>query len=510
MSQSERKFNKQLIDRALEDILPPALKPFICRKMEDKYGSNWMQEAQRGLEHYYIDGADLKWNDPAAVIKLLLNQWREAFYERNKLENRERNWVEELRNIRNEIKHNNDVFDYDYSFRALDTMERLLVAAEAKKAAQQVKQLKEQLQKSLPVGVRGEFQALIQEKTEGFTGRHYVFQAIQEFIDTQPKGYFIIEADPGVGKSAILAEYVKRAQCIFYFNIRSQGINRAEQFLQSVTSQIISRYNLPYPLELPPQATRDGKFLGKLLEEAGTKLKSGEKLVIAVDALDEVDQTDHKGSNILYLPMTLPKGVYFVLTQRPINLPLNLNSPPHRFDLMQYQAESLQDIQNYISTRTQNSKLLRKWIDEQGVKVEDFVVQLGNKSDNNFMYLRYVLTDIENGKYSNLSIDSLPQGLMAYYEDHWRRMGMLDEPLPMHKVAIVYFLAELREPVSRRLLAELSDEKSVTVQSVLNEWKQFLRETLVNTENRYSIYHQSFSDFLYRKDIVQAYGDDFS
>ncbi|MEB3180231.1 MAG: hypothetical protein VKL59_14520 [Nostocaceae cyanobacterium] len=80
----------------------------------------------------------------------------------------------------------------------------------------------------------------------------------------------------------------------------------------------------------------------------------------------------------------------------------------------------------------------------------------------------------------------------------------------MHKVAIVYFLAELREPVSRRLLADLSGEKAVTVQQVLNEWQQFLRETQLNSETRYSIYHQSFSDFLYRKDIVQAYGDDFS
>lgn len=509
MSQNDRKSNKQLVDRALEEILPPALKPFICRKMEDKYGSNWLQNAQRSLEHYYFDGSGLKWNDPAAVIKLLQKHW-EAFYERNKLDNRERSWVEELRNIRNEIKHNNDVFDYDYSFRSLDTIERLLDAVEAKKAAQQVKLLKEQLKKSLPVGVGGEFQALIQEKTDGFTGRDYVFKAIQEFLGSQTKGYFIIEADPGVGKSAIIAEYVKRERCINYFNIRSQGNNRVEQFLQSVTSQIISRYNLPYPLEIPPQATRDGKFLGKLLEEASAKLKSGEKLVIAVDALDEVDQTDHKGSNILYLPMTLPGGVYFVLTQRAIALPLNLSSPPHRFDLMQYQAESLQDIHNYIRTRTQKSPQLREWIDGQGVTVEDFVSQLGNKSDNNFMYLRYVLTDIEAGKYPNQSIDSLPQGLMPYYQDHWRRMGMLDKPLPMHKVAIVYFLAELREPVSRRLLAELSAEKSVEVQSVLDEWKQFLRETIVDGENRYSIYHQSFCDFLYSNNIIQAYGDDFS
>jgi hypothetical protein len=510
MTQGDRRFNKQLVDKALEEVLTPALQPLIRRKMESRYGSNWLQDAPLGLEDYYFDGNDLRWNDPAAVISLLLDQWNEAFFERNKLDNRERSWVHEIRNTRNDVKHNNDVFDYDYSFRALDSMERLLTAAEAKKAAQDVKQLKEQLQKAPPVGVRPEFQALIQEKTEGFVGRGFVFKAIQDFLTKQTKGYFIIEADPGVGKSAILAEYVRRTNCIFHFNIRSQAINRAEQFLQGICSQIITRYSLAYPLNLPPDATRDGKFLGKLLEEASTKLKSGDKLVIAVDALDEVDQTDHRSSNILYLPVTLPKGVYFVLTQRLITLPLNVNPVPYRFDLMQYQAESLQDIHTYIRTRTQKSSKLREWINGQGLSVEDFVTQLGNKSENNFMYLRYVLAEIESGRYADLTIAQLPQGLMAYYEDHWRRMGMLDDPLPMHKVAIVYFLAELREPVSRRLLAELSGEKAVTVQMVLNEWQQFLREVQVDAETRYSIYHQSFSDFLYRKDIVQAYGDDFS
>jgi hypothetical protein len=48
------------------------------------------------------------------------------------------------------------------------------------------------------------------------------------------------------------------------------------------------------------------------------------------------------------------------------------------------------------------------------------------------------------------------------------------------------------------------------VQQVLNEWKQFLREVQVDGEVRYSVYHQSFCDFPYHKDIVQAYEDDFS
>jgi Swt1-like HEPN len=510
MTQSDRKVNKQLVGKALEEILTPALQPFIRHQMEGKYGSNWVENAQQGLESYYFDENDLKWNDPAAIINLLLNQWDNAFAIAHQLDNRERNWVFEIRDLRNNLKHNNDVFDYDYSFRALDSMERLLSAAEAKQAAWEIKQLKEQLQKVPPVGVRPEFQAWMQEKTEGFVGRKFVFDAIEQFLTRHPKGYFIVEADPGVGKSALLAKYVRDKNCLVHFNIRSQGINRAEQFLQGICSQIISRYNLSYSLELPADATRDGKFLGNLLEEVSSKLKSSEKLVIAVDAIDEVDRSDHKGSNILYLPVTLPKGVYFILTQRPIALPLNVNPVPDRFDLMQYQGESLRDIHTYIRTRTQKSSQLRDWIDGQGLSADDFVIQLGDKSENNFMYLRYVLAELESGKYRNLSIDNLPQGLMAYYEDHWRRMGMLDEPLPMHKVAIVYFLAELREPVSRRFLAELSGEKAVTIQTILNEWQQFLREVNVEAETRYSIYHQSFSDFLYRKDIVQAYGDDFS
>jgi hypothetical protein len=87
--------------------------------------------------------------------------------------------------------------------------------------------------------------------------------------------------------------------------------------------------------------------------------------------------------------------------------------------------------------------------------VEEFVTQLANKSENNFMYLKYVLPDIKNGKYKDLSIESLPQGLQAYYEDHWRRMGMTDKERKRTKSKIVYVIAELRQPMPRRKLQSL-------------------------------------------------------
>lgn len=510
--------NHERVGRGLI-FLGQGLQPFVESQMQKFHGNDWEEVAKEclGDKDFHIEGDRINLEDSQALIQVILNQRQEVF--ESVLSRNDIDLVFKLRDLRRKWAHPrlkdwNKLQDFTprYTYRELDKMHQLLSAISAEEAAKKVEAL---IQEVVPL-LQGKNQAedkeqqkLIEEKTEGFVGREFVFEAIEKFLTSQPNGYFIIEGEPGIGKSAILAKYVQKTGCVAHFNVRSQGITSVERFLKNVCTQLISRYNLPYS-SLPPDATRDGQIFAQLLGEVSAKLKKGERLVIAIDALDEVDLTDHTGANLLYLPGTLHKGLYFIMTQRPITLPLTVNTPPHRFDLMQHQEQSLQDILAYIQGEIKKSSQLKAWIDEKGLMVEEFVTQLANKSENNFMYLKYVLPDIKNGKYKDLSIESLPQGLQAYYENHWRHMGMLTEPLPMHKVAIVYFLAELREPVSRRMLAELSGEKAVTVQQVLNEWKQFLREVQVDDETRYSVYHQSFCDFLYRKDIVQAYGDDFS
>ena len=189
-----------------------------------------------------------------------------------------------------------------------------------------------------------------------------------------------------------MAEYVRRQQCVAYFNIRSQGIDRADRCLKSVCQQLIDKYRLTYPT-LPPDADRDGNFLARLLEEVSAKLKSKERLVIAIDALDEVNDADHLGGNILYLPVTLPPKVYFVLTQRSVPIVLSTNSVLHRFQLMKYIAESREDVRAFLQQRVGQSQVIQTWIEDQQHTVEDFISELVQRSENNFMYLRYVLGD---------------------------------------------------------------------------------------------------------------------
>jgi len=356
-----------------------------------------------------------------------------------------------------------------------------------------------------PSTVLSQFQSLIQDKTEGFVGREYVFDAIQTFIQENKKGYFTIIGDPGQGKSAILAKYVQDTGCIAHFNVQLQGPNRADQFLESVCKQLVARYQLPYD-PLPSNAMQDGEFLGHLLDEVAQR-RNGQPVVIAVDALDEVDSGSYRDANILYLPPYLPDGVYFIMTRRRgVEVPLTTYAPNQIISLLDYQADSQRDVRLYIQNRVDDSGNLRQQIDERQETIIIFTDKIADKSENNFMYLRYVLLDIEKGLYKDLSLDSFPQGLQGYYDFHWRRMGMTANPLPDAKIKIVYILGEVKQPVSRQQICDFSGEDTRTVQTVLNEWEQFLHELLKDNSRRYSVYHASFRDFLHRKDILEKTG----
>ncbi len=259
---------------------------------------------------------------------------------------------------------------------------------------QVIQALVKAIQEATPRNVLTQFQSLIADKTEGFVGREYVFDAIEAFIANNPKGYFTIIGDPGQGKSAILAKYVQNTGCIAHFNVLLQGPNRADQFLESVCRQLIERYRLSYD-SLPPNATRDGEFLGQLLDEVAQK-RGGEAVIIAVDALDEVDKASYRdAANILYLPAYLPDGVYFILTRRRgVEVPLTSFAPLQTLNLLDFQTDSERDVRTYIGNRVNSSDNLRHQIDGRGETITEFTDKIAEKSDNNFMYLYYIINGL--------------------------------------------------------------------------------------------------------------------
>jgi hypothetical protein len=230
--------------------------------------------------------------------------------------------------------------------------------------------------------------------------------------------------------------------------------------------------------------------------------------VIVIDALDEVEQ--EPGDNLLHLPMTLPDGVYFLLTRRPYNLSKKRLSvspgvPQKELDLTasEYVDFSRDDVKEYIrlflNDDTDYKDALRKWIQERNISPEVFLEQVAVKSENNFMYLRYVLLGMARGFYDDLSLKQLPDGLQDYYQTHWVRMGMDTAPKEL-MVIILFILVEIDTSPSLKMIADITREDEYEVQKILeHEWVEYVKKQDIETELCYSIYHASFLDFLKAK-----------
>ncbi|MEH2252179.1 P-loop NTPase fold protein [Nostoc sp.] len=347
-----------------------------------------------------------------------------------------------------------------------------------------------------------EFKSLIREKIRSFCGRKFVFEAFKQFCDKNRSGYFTVVGNAGMGKSTIAAKYVWDNKSPCYFNIRSDGRNRAELFLDSIRKQLIKRYQLQ---------NAEKANLADLLEHVSKKLTASDRLVIVVDALDEVEQ--ETGGNLLDLPPSLPERVYFLLTRRPYTIDKKRLSAPdvpaEELDLRgsQYVNLSNEDIKEYIrfflNVDKDYKNTLRQWIQDRNISDSDFVEQVATKSENNFMYLRYVLPGIANGDYKDLSLKQLPDGLEDYYQVHWGRMGMDEKPQEI-KVLILFILVEIGTPIPCEMIADIAEQDEYDVQLVLDEWVEYLKLQNIKGENCYSIYHASFLDFLKAKRVLDS------
>lgn len=122
--------NQERIRRGLE-LLREGIVPFVEREMKAKYQQDWFltmrdsvsesQAANLGTE------ASPKY-DSRSVLAVIWHQWNDVF--RVTLGPAERSIVSELRNVGNKLAHE-ESFSGDDTYRALDSIERLLLAVSA-------------------------------------------------------------------------------------------------------------------------------------------------------------------------------------------------------------------------------------------------------------------------------------------------------------------------------------------------------------------------------------------
>src|ERR1019366_1800240 len=258
-----------------------------------------------------------------------------------------------------------------------------------------------------------------------------------------------------------------------------------QQFVENITAQISIKYGL-LPSSPPLAVSQYGRYLDTVLKEAAAR-NPGTKIIVLVDALNEASDAQLPvEANRLFLPPALPNGVYVIATSRPAANYKLVVSPLRPIELKDDSRENRRDILEYISRfvarhRERMSVALSEW----GITEEKFEEILAERSQGNFMYLKYVLIDIRDGRLTKETIGDvfwLPIGITEYYHWHWRwAQGMDPSGFENATKPVVCTFATAKEPVSVEQVVrwthdrwpDLSGDKII---GVVAAWRPFLDE----------------------------------
>jgi predicted AAA+ superfamily ATPase len=123
--------NHERVGKALE-LMRDGLRPFVERELKTCWGDKWPQEVKCVLSDTRLAGLDSEPTADAAGLLVIMDRvWKEVFA--MTLGKAERSMVNELLSVRNEWAHQKP-FTGDNTYRALDTMARVLASVSAPQA----------------------------------------------------------------------------------------------------------------------------------------------------------------------------------------------------------------------------------------------------------------------------------------------------------------------------------------------------------------------------------------
>lgn len=326
-----------------------------------------------------------------------------------------------------------------------------------------------------------------------FTGRVWLTNAVDDFLARYDRGYFILEADAGLGKSAFLAHLVRERGWIHHFVELARGQDGIGPGLRNLAAQIALTWKPEYAGPLADVSRPD--LLQNLLfsmAEQRDKTAPGEKIVLVVDGLDE--SAALPGQNVMGLPRVLPSGFYFLVSQRPVQVFLETDAPRVVFRLAT-EKRNEDDMREFLK-RAAISERVAALLVESHIASADFVSTLLERSQGVWIYLHYILEELERGERRPLDLETLPHGLWSYYARHWRRHRAGPDWSTV-ELPLLASLAAAQEEVSERLLCVFAGVSDTTLVKRLlqEEWRPFLAAS-AGDERRYRCYHASFREFL--------------
>jgi hypothetical protein len=383
------------------------------------------------------------------------------------------------------------------------------------------------------------FERDIEKLTKGFTGREWVFEEIDRWLQQGNERFFILTGEPGVGKSAIAAHLTQTRKDIaaYHFCIARQ-ISTVEpnNVLLSLAAQLIKYFpdygealvNTVKPLflkvnvEINIENIRDSVVQGVVinnlhihypkqaldivLRQALAALPKPPKdpILILIDSLDEAVTYSNENNLVTLLSSVddLPPWVRFILTSRPDKqqvLSYFKTLKPYYYHLNELSEKNKKDIHRYVDQRVV-SELIQVQIQRFQVQSEVLINQITELSKGNFLYTKVLLDDIELGGQPIDNLAALPKSLNDLYYNFLLRL----KPKWEGKYQLIFrILTVTKAPVTEEELTNLLSEQlnETELEQGLGVVQQFL-DVVQNdrAEDTYTLFHQSLQDYLVDKE----------
>lgn len=382
------------------------------------------------------------------------------------------------------------------------------------------------------------FSSFIAQQTKNFTGRDWVFAAIDQWLaDPNAARYFIITGEPGIGKTAIAAKLTQiRDITATHFCVARQGDTIDPlNFTRSISHQltqiedfalgILEDKGLHIDIHVDIRMNY-GKVIGVQIENLLVEAPSAniafnravidplmklyangysEKIVILIDALDEAVQY-HGPKSIMDLianTYRLPPQVRFLLTSRPEGMALR-HFEQLRISILELdigQAANLKDVQEYVCRQLETSQALQARIVDHNMSSQQFIDRITTASRGNFLYIVWLLRAVAEGTQEFGTFNSLPDGLDTIYREFLRTRTVGEDIRQWRTVyrPLLGVLVAAQAPLKIEQLTRFTGKGEQDVDDFLIDTQQFL-DPMLAIEGQYQLYHQSVSDFLQSKE----------
>ena len=337
-----------------------------------------------------------------------------------------------------------------------------------------------------------EFKQRIDELTEDFKGRIEERLFINEFINKAEKGFMMVYGNPGIGKSALLAQITKeikqipqksRPIIIDYFIRRGTSYASPERMLDHLNDSIERHYNTKMP-----RGNNADEKLQYLISRFKKIDQTAEArhLIIIIDGLDEGIEEDR--NIIKFIPIEITEKISFIFGSRQIS-----------------EAEQFYDKLPHLH----RNKLLLGGLKKEDVRAllydivnkyaieEQFIENIVACSAGNPLYIRMLCLALEEGDMKLNDSKHLPAKLNDFYKEFIAKYSKRANGNIL--LQSLYVFAASKDFITTKQLQYILNIGEADAEMVIYEMREVLFDNPVTEEEDFQLFHESFREYLVKE-----------